>query len=208
MIKKINNKGFTLVELLISMAIFVMFISVLINTYTFIIKAQRETNERRELYVEARKVFDSLILEFRDGMVDYWKYSCDGDVLYDGANKEICLVSKDAQVKTRISLDSPLPNERGQIELFRSVKDPTTGKYPGFGSEGVFLNSESVIVKSLSFYVTPKIDPYDMQYYANDVNQFQPMVTIVAEFKQAAYPEVLKLQTTVSSRIYNQIYSE
>ena len=54
------KRGFTLVEMLIAMSIFVIFITVLMSSYTSLIRAQREANNYRQLYAEAREIFDTI----------------------------------------------------------------------------------------------------------------------------------------------------
>ena len=202
-----NKEGFTLIEMLVAMAIFVMFMTVLINTYTYIVRQQQATNEKRALYVEARKVFDALGNELRDGMVDYL---ADKDSVPDckvpsasGSSKSevLCLVSKDDSTRRRISVEG----ERVKIES--RFRDSVSGV---FGSDKeAFLHSEEVKVKTLDFYIYPLIDPYDLEHATYDTAQFQPMVTVYAEFYLEEFPDdLLKLQTTISSRIYNQVYAK
>ena len=59
-----NHKGFTLIEMLIAMTIFVTFIGILMSSYTSIVRAQRDANDYRETYVKARQVFDLLKIGF------------------------------------------------------------------------------------------------------------------------------------------------
>ncbi len=205
-----NKKGFTLIELLIAMAIFVLFITVLINTYTFIVKAQRETNERRVIYVEARKVFDALTVELRDGMVDYLGedadiIGCNEAWLASSFGDEICVVSKDNQRKSYIYYNAA----EEQIELQSQTFSLASGAWDADQNpdQPVVLHSSDVRVRDLKFYIYPGIDPYNFENYLYDNAQFQPMVTVYAEFYMPKYEdEILELQTTISSRIYNQVY--
>ena len=103
---------------------------------------------------------------------------------------ELHLVSKDAATKTKIVFkkNDPLPENNGVF------------------IDEIKLNNNVNIV-DFKMYVSPVIDPYDPQFVANDKNQFQPKVTIYAEFGDEKGDEKnVKLQTTISSRIYNQVY--
>lgn len=201
MFKKIQKqKGFTLVEMLIAMAIFVTFTGILINSYSSIVKAQREANDYRIMYATARQVFEALTQELRDGMVDYGHY--DGTELPPGVLDEIYLVSKDNTVKTYIDYDG------STVEVSKSVLDPMTGVYSVF-DDPKNLNSDEVKVTSFEIYVSPLIDPYDQDYVEYDVNQFHPKVTVYAEFERtlkSGKVYIMDLRTTISSRIYNQVY--
>ena len=187
-----NEKGFTLVEMLVAMTIFVVFTGILLNSYTSIVRAQRDANDYRETYTSARQVFDLLLQELRDGMVDYQKYP--GGLM--GRREDIFLISKDNTARTHISYIN------GKIHLNKDVF--------GNGEDQEFdLNSE-VNVTKFALYVSPAIDPYDSDNFANDKNQFHPKVTVFARFEKdlgpTKEPIVFDLQTTISSRIYNQIY--
>ena len=194
-----NNKGFTLIEMLVSMTIFVVFLSVLINSYTSIVSTQRAANEYRTMYSEARGVFETLVGELRDGMVDYEQ---EGSLV--GPQKQILLVTKDGLKKTMIRHE--FVEGRGVLVLDeQKVVDPTVVFNVG---DGRVLNSE-VNVKDFKIYVSPSRDPYALENVTFTEFQFQPKVTIFAEFEQefdTGRTFTFELQTTVSSRIYNQVY--
>ncbi|MEK7672648.1 MAG: type II secretion system protein [Patescibacteria group bacterium] len=199
-----NKKGFTLIELLIAMSIFLIFTGALIGSYSGIVRSQREANEYRILYVEARKVFEVIIQELRDGMVDYEYYAKTGT--FD--KNSICLISKDARTRTFIE------NTEGIVKV--SKKNFAPGTLPVFdGSECVNsadseidLNSEVKLPK-ISFYISPGLDPFNQKNVYEDLAQFQPKVTLYAQFEKEfnnGRKYLMDLQTTVSSRIYNQVY--
>ncbi len=199
-----NKKGFTLVEMMVAMAIFVTFTTVLIGSYTNIVRSQREANEYRVMYVEARRVFETIVQELRDGMVDYAHYSSGA---LSGAQKELFLVSRDAMAKSQIVFNE----DTGVVQLSKGklFSNQVPGQDPTILNP-VSLNSE-VKVKNFRVYVSPVIDPYDQQYAAYDLNQFHPKVTVYAEFERElsnGKTYTMDLQTTVSSRIYNQVYKK
>ncbi len=193
-----------MVEMLIAMTIFVAFTGILINSYTSIVRSQRETNEYRDMYVQSRQIFETLIQELRDGMVDYPKVATTGP-----HSDEIFLISKDAASKTRVFY------EDNTVKL--SKKYLAQGNNPGLeGSYGIedtiFLNSldeSGVKVTKFRLYFSPAVDPYDPVYVSYDSSQFHPRVTIYAEFEKelsSGKKYSMFLQTTVSSRVYNQVY--
>ena len=185
------KKGFTLIEMLVAMTIFVVFIGVIISSYASIVQSQKHTNDFRIVYADARSVFETLVLDLRDGMVDYASYHGHAVPVGNGL-QELYLVSKDAAVKTKIVYKV-------------DEKSVFVSQGPDF-SDAVKLNNNVNIV-DFKMYVSPVIDPYDPQFVANDKNQFQPKVTIYAEFGEEKGDESnVKLQTTISSRIYNQVY--
>ena len=203
-----QKKGFTLVELLVAMTIFVAFIGILIGSYTSIVRAQRDANEYRIMYSEARQVFETLVFNLREGMVDYAAYT--GSVVSGQPLSELTLISKDALRRTKIIYNG----ETKKVSIKQGFLPPNTrpcinAVYPF--DEPVDLNSSELKVTDFKVYVAPIIDPYALENFDKHGNQFHPFVTIFAEFTReypgGKEPFVINLQTTVSSRIYNQIYS-
>jgi prepilin-type N-terminal cleavage/methylation domain-containing protein len=198
--KKIRQqKGFTLIEMLIAMAIFVTFTGILISSYTSIVKAQRDANDYRVLYAEARHVFEVLTQEFRDGMVDYGNVSY-GFGCQDADNgHKVYLISKDGLSKTKIDWKTVDVDEENSVGFITIEKDGVTED----------LNSQEVSVDEFELSITPARDPYDQQYVDVHSYQFHPKVTISATFSKemtSGKTFSMNLRTSISSRIYNQIY--
>ena len=70
-----NKKGFTLVELLVSIAIFVVFLGVVSVSYIGIVREQRQANEVRKMYTEVRSFVEDLSQDMRLGSIDYECYA-------------------------------------------------------------------------------------------------------------------------------------
>ena len=100
--KNFSQKGFTLVELLIAMTIFVSFVGILIGSYASIIRGQREADEYRIMYSESRKIFETIVQELRDGMVDYKKYNANDTGNVIGGLDTLYVVSKDASMQSML----------------------------------------------------------------------------------------------------------
>jgi len=198
-IRALNRDGFTLIELLIAMTIFMMFITVLFNSFVGIIRAQRDANDYRILYSEASSVMESLIEEFREGMVDYGDAPC-VSVNSDVSGFGIPIVYKDGITKEKIVFvpKTDEPSSFGYIKIVNldDVKERV-------------LNSSDISVEEFEIYPYPYMDPYNIDNVSNNSLQFQSKVTIIAKFsrtrtdgKTFSFP----FRTTVSSRIYNQVY--
>lgn len=219
MFKKIKRqKGFTLVEMLVSMAIFMSFTGILISSYTGIIRAQRDANYYRDMYVQARQVMETMVQELRDGMVDYGNATALSSINYDS---KINFVSRDGRVKTYVSYAD---NKVTVKKLYLNPNPDPTHDFYGLpcgddakcylapkDSDTIDLNDPAnVEVSKFRLYFSPKIDPYDPKSVDYSTSQFQPRVTIYAEFtKDIGNGKTYKmdLQTTVSSRVYSQVYS-
>lgn len=197
-----QKQGFTLVEMLVAMAIFVIFVGVLLNSYTTIVRSQREANEYREMYSMAREFFDYLTLQLRDGMVDYQFYQ---GAAIGSPSEDLVLISKDATKRIYFDFDVDKQNVSVSSRKFDGNVELDLLEERTFGSD-------EVKVIELGFYVSPANDPYDSDFFADDSVQFQPKVTVFAKFEKtlpgAREPFVMDLETTVSSRVYNKIYEK
>jgi prepilin-type N-terminal cleavage/methylation domain-containing protein len=187
------KRGFTLIELMVSMTIFIVFTGVLINSYTSIVRAQQQANEYRVLYTEARTVFDTLSDDLRNGMVDY----CADDNYND---EVINLISKDALTKTRVEY---LPSEE-KIRIGRVLlQNPSD---TDLVTADIDLTSDEIAVKDFNVFISPAVDPYNQDNFANATSRFHPKVTIYALFEKVGNPKLsVDFQTTISSRIYNEV---
>jgi prepilin-type N-terminal cleavage/methylation domain-containing protein len=181
---QVSVKGFTLVELLIAMAIFVMFTGIVIRSYADIVYTQRGTNEYRLLYSEARDIMDMFVNEFRENTVYF------GDNVaskFNSGVSEITLISGDGRSASTYFL------ENGNLKVDQNI---------GCGREkkSITLNDERVEISGLSFYVTPAFDPYRAENSVFNSLAFHPKVTVFLKMKKDRYE--IPFQTTVSLRNY------
>lgn len=193
----INKKGFTLIEMMVAMAIFVMFLGVLIGSYTDIVKSQQEANDYRVLYSEARRVFDKITEEVRNGAIYYGTFAD-----YSSGNDDLILISPDGerQVKFEYDDDPDVMNvwfgEKLESELENSYLL-------------VSPDNERLTVAEFNVFVSPSDDPYKLENVYKDNLQFQPKVTVFATFemerRKGGEPYSVDLQTTISSRFYSTL---
>lgn len=188
MIKKSVKKGFTLIEMLIAMVIFVIFTGVLLNSYMSVVKAIRGANEYRVMYSDARHVFDEITEVAR--VSRYYGDELEGSDWngYSPAGlSEFTFYEKDGKKVV-------FKFENGRLIEIRDGGMPEQ------------LLSNAVYVKNFMIYVWPLKDPYDQTEKFKLINYFHPKVTVTATFatKGASGQEYsFDLQTSVSSRIYN-----
>ncbi|PJC38667.1 hypothetical protein CO044_03725, partial [Candidatus Peregrinibacteria bacterium CG_4_9_14_0_2_um_filter_38_9] len=179
MIKNTLKRGFTLVETLIALGIFAMFMSVLIGSYAGIVRSLKEANDYRVMYSDARRVFDTVVSEFREGMVDYgnvyYGNGCDLEHL-SGSSDEIHLVSKDGSMFTTISKVEKKEKDSGwDIQVSKGL------------AKEVILNSPEVNVKAFQVFAYPHLDPYDQKNVFKDSYQFQPFVLVKVTFEKEKF---------------------
>ncbi len=189
-----NKKGFTLIEMMVAMAIFVMFLGVLIGSYTDIVKSQQEANDYRILYSEARRVFDKITEEVRNNAIYYGP----NVGYYTSLHTDLKLLSLDGNRQILFSYDD--------VEKNIKFAEVETGIPP---NEYLLVDSEEgrITVKEFNVFVSPEDDPYKLENVFNDGLQFQPKVTVFATFemerRKSDSTYTVDLQTTISSRLYS-----
>jgi len=203
---KINNKGFTLIELLIAMTIFIAFVGVLFGSYISIISGQRDANNYRIMYSEARRVFDQITQEVRNGIV-YYPENTAGIVSndYNIELSKIVMLSK--------NLDSLVVFEKDDNNDLRFCKKKMIQnldyKYDVGDGQSYLLNSAGSDIKISDFAIRvyPAADPYRTVNTKASSLQFQPIVHIDATFEKdlaGGNKYSLHISTSVSSRYYGE----
>ncbi|MFH1533885.1 MAG: type II secretion system protein [Nitrospirota bacterium] len=196
--KILKQRGFTLIEMMVAMAIFVMFLGVLIGSYTDIVKSQQEANDYRVLYSEARRVFDKITEEVRNGAIYYGI-----DVDYRNVNERLVLISMGGDRHVVFEYD----DDKENIWFGEDVLEEQIRKQTDY----LLISPEidRISVTEFNVFVSPVDDPYKLENVFKDGFQFQPKVTVFATFemerRKSGTPYSVDLQTTISSRSYSTL---
>jgi prepilin-type N-terminal cleavage/methylation domain-containing protein len=202
------HNAFTLVELIVSMLIFTVFVGVVTSTFIFTSRTLREANEVRKVYGEARFLVDRLTQEVRLNTIDYdclngGVSSIHGECpLFNpsGVTSVLPLISEDGQHRTVYRFENDLFEV---IELDLNLSMSTWKLAAGYSGFEVF-ETQSVTLEEVEFVVAPTKSPYEN--FSNDKFQFHPSVNInvTARSTSSRFTESVpvQLQTTVSSRLY------
>lgn len=208
-----RKNGFTLIELIVSLTIFTVFIGILGNSYVFISRAERDALETRKVYAEARSLMDQMVEEARLMAIDYDCYSadytyddgsflseCDSLSLNENQTSILALVSSEGTKRALFRFD-----EENQTIEFLKLEGEDRNWTLSEGFEGGFqsLKSENVEITDLDFLINPLSDP--RENLSNSNFQYQPKATIlltVSGESRAREKIEFRLQTTVSSRVY------
>lgn len=178
-------QGFTLIEMLISISIFMLFISLMAGSYTALVSANRKAQEEQKLYREVRFIFDTFGQEIRAGRLDY-SY----------------LENTNLQKQKIISI---LRENSLQRTIFKfSEKNLFISKESRLDTNSPWtllvnwepLTSTTLSLEDLSFSVFPLKDPYDSRHAEENEIQWQPTVSIDAKVAQHDF------HTTYASRHY------
>lgn len=214
-----EREGFTLIELMISIVIFVLFLGIVSQSYISIVRTQRSANEVRKMYSDVRAVMDFVSEEIRLSSIDYDCYAgkgidCEGVIagtFFDGRTEHLALIRQGGAQKTFIKLDAD-----GHLVVKKLVRQD--GEYlpvPGYETDYRMLTSDRVVFDHLSFAIFPDVNPYsneilqgsEIPIYADNGTQFQPKVSIfmtVRNSDEVNTPFDFDFQTTVSSRVYSR----
>lgn len=224
------KKGFTLIEILISLTIFMIIVTSISASYLDIARKQREANTIREIYSEIRYVYNLIGEEARSKTIDYgcprkFKELNEDDILRPidvvstsqvcsdlqtaPAGSYLALINTNATQRTIFRITEDEEAEDAKIlSFYKELKDEeglSWSPNPGFdGFEPI--NLKGIEIKKMKFEIAPLGDPFDPENVSCGVLQYQPSVsvytTIASKFETIS-DFSLDLQTSFSSRVYN-----
>jgi prepilin-type N-terminal cleavage/methylation domain-containing protein len=194
-----NRCGFTLIELIITTTIFLIFIAVAGTSYLTIVEANAKANQAQKLYSEVRSVLDTAAAMIRAGSLDY---SCIDRVLApldsrcvasgNGSQKRLLRTIHSDGLERRI-----LEFSENNIFLSSETRASTEQPWTAIGPRTSLL-SPKVRIEQGYFTIFPLQNPYEQSAAAIDEVQYQPTVTIT--MKIGAH----EFTTTYASRSYGK----
>ncbi len=207
-----NRKGFTLMEMVIAMSIFLIFLTAVFNTFITITDTQRKANLNRESVAEVRELISLITDETKDKALDY---SCYTDAIcsngFDGRNETdtIALISKNGLERTVIK--KRFNEEKNIYELTNYTQTrPTLSQAWLAPAAETPMHSENLKLQRALFLVTPNEDPFanTLEAAENTAIQYQPNLHIILnvqrkETEGETDPNPIVVETSLSSRIYN-----
>jgi prepilin-type N-terminal cleavage/methylation domain-containing protein len=173
--KKINKKGFTLVEMLISTSVFVLVALASLSIYSETLRASQETLSLTRIQQEAQLLMQVMAKKVRTSRVDYDYYS---GIDADGDN------------------DLALVDTLGDEYIFK--KDTNTLLVSVNGGDDVYIPADHVSIDSFKVYINPTTNPYSL----DEPPASQPYVTIVMEISasKGRQENSLTVQQTIPQR--------
>lgn len=189
--------GFTLIEVLVSTAIFVTVVSAMLVMFNYTLQINRRVQALREVTQGTRTFAETIAREIRNGRIDYstWTTECDARKYTESVNRSLAIISKSGD-KLCFYFDN---NSKMYLKK-RTAAGETTA--PIFNSDKF-----SVVYSTFSFIVMPKTNPNEKSDpNTGDFPLIQPYVTITAEFSLDdgnSTPTSIKYQTTISSDVYD-----
>jgi type II secretory pathway pseudopilin PulG len=197
-----KNSAFTLVEMLMAITIFMIFMGFAMGSYLRFQALQREAALTRTVILELESAMSVMVDAVKQNVVDYDSYSFFNPV---------SLGSSKVLEGNRLALLDP---NSGEQTVFFWDKDAgllTEQRFTSDGSpkagfiEALPLHSDLVDASLVSFEIFPTKNPYDSEFVFDDELQFQPHVSIDIEFTSLGRIRdtiSLDLHTSVTSRFY------
>lgn len=224
------KKGFTLIEVLIALTIFMIIVTSISASYLDIAAKQREANVVREIYSEIRYVYNLIGEEARSKTIDYgcprlFKELNEDDILRPidvvstsqacnelataAPGSYLALINANATERTIFRITDDDESEDAKVlSFYREMKDENGTAWipnPGFnGFESIDL--KGIELRKMNFEIAPLADPFDSENISCGVLQYQPSVSVyttIASKYEIISDYSLDLQTSFSSRVYN-----
>lgn len=194
-----RRSAFTLLELIISITIFVIFIGFVMAAYLTFHRSQREVAITRGMLLEAESIFNLIGDELQDFKIHYDYYETESYLGESNGRtlelEELVLVSPDGEDFRRFYWEED-PEVEGDANLFYMQND----------GEPLQLNGEGSSVDFIRFRVFPDDNPYEIENQSDpDFPHFQPQIRIQMTLSRAGGGEedvTLDLQTSFTSRFY------
>lgn len=193
-----SRAGFTLMEMLISISVFMLFIGLVASSYISLVKANNTANDMQKLYRETRNVFDTFAAEIRNGAIDYSCVNPDTDVYcIENQNSSAGELKVLGVLNKEDSGRSLFKEKNGKILFQKQTRDPS-GLSWVYTSDWQALTAEKSRVEELKFFISPLKNPYSAENAGDDSLQIQPSVTILLKINGYVF------RTTYSSRTYGK----
>jgi prepilin-type N-terminal cleavage/methylation domain-containing protein len=201
MFRFLNNKiqkGFTLVEMIVVLAIFSVATVEIVDIFMMAGRAQRRALAVERIQSDARYSMEAISHEIRMDSIDYAWYASLGGVTVPENKLALRDADNNSIIFEKSGPNYPCPSGTGSC-LLVSLDG---------GNNWASITSSSNTILDLKFYINPLIDPFTLNAYHGYDSDNQPRVTIeLATQGVGVRPDeqqTVYLQTTVSSRIYRR----
>lgn len=216
---KAPHKGFTLLEMVIALGIFMLFMGAVLNSFISLTTAQQKANLSREGVAEAKEILNQISIEGREKRIDYFcnqgiSETADEENTTEQANAfslncqidentKLVLVSNDGL--ERILIASQNINQDSTYQQISAKKETRPNTLSNWSTaETTNLHSERLKVRSFEVKITPTTDPYELSS-SNLIHPITQLSLVVERNSQKPDQESqpIVIQTTISSRAYN-----
>lgn len=208
------QKAFTLIEMIIAITVFTIFIGFSISSFLAFHRADQEAVSTRSLMLEAEAAMNVLSEAVRENKIKYEEYDEDSGSLLDllsanrlGLSSTLGLAASDALNTSELILESADGETTWRYAWDEALSVQTCHDDENGNEEcgdASLLHAETTTVSYANFSIFPAVDPFDPANTDDDV-QYQPHVQIDLTFETPGRVREMisiDLHTTVTSRFY------
>ncbi len=189
-----NKKGFTLVEMMVVLAIFSVATVVVVDIFMMASRAERRTLAIQKIQSDARYSLEAMAREIRMDMIDY--------DYYNGTINEV----PSGTLALRDQDDNQIIFKKSNGNCPIGTTNCLVVSLDGTNWESI--TAPGIDVLDLKFYIDPTVDPFKPNAGFTYDSDNHPRVTIVLVSKGVGgrpdEQQTVYLQTTVSNRIYRR----
>lgn len=188
-IKK-QQKGFTLLEMLVVSAIFVMTMTAMVSIFVETNRAQKRLANSEKLQADTRYVVELMAREIRNNRIYYTGYNGNAGKDLNGQEVDYLLLkdNDDNDIIFHYNTDG----DHWFVEIKRSAIDDNFYK----------VTPDDIQVTAMKIFITPNSDPFVI----GATTDTQPLVTIALTTQSLTAdlddPKWIRYQTAISSRYY------
>ena len=190
-----DKNGFTLMEMLVSLALFSVVVTISTDLFFTFQRVSRKTESFEHLVSDARLIIEQIAREVREGTIHYSAYPT--------------LPLNTPQTTLKILDSSAVP-----VEFAFNASCPDNSEFPCLtiarGGSPERLSGVDTRVINAQFFISPTLDPFNFSAdTGNYLADSQPRVTVALSLdngKDAGDPNYIRydVQTTISSRVYRR----
>ena len=212
-----RQEAFTLVEVIIAITVFTIFIGFVMSGYLAFHRAEQEAITARSLLFEIESAQDTVVQLAKQNKIDYESYAEEdvygSDILAQTVSRGVFadLVMTNAMNTETLRLVSA--DGETQYTIFWDSEEETLSLYTLEGGaeaadaagSAILLHSEETRVDYVNFKIFPDEDPFLTENSDRSDLQYQPQVQIHMSFTRPGRVRdevTIDLQTTVTSRFY------
>ncbi len=188
--KKYNNQnGFTLLEMTVSMGVFLILFTLTLSIYSSTLNSERRTVQLSKLQKEAQLIMEIMAKKIRTGKVDYDFYTPFSQVDSVNGESELALLDE---------YDNPTVFRYHNNSLEVCTVDCGTQTAPNDSNYNIIPASD-VTVNSLNFFIVPATNPFT----GSDQNPEFPKITVVINLENTSGKSTrnLIIQQTLPQRL-------
>ncbi|MFT7184555.1 MAG: prepilin-type N-terminal cleavage/methylation domain-containing protein [Oceanicoccus sp.] len=195
---KQKREAFTLIEMVIAITVFVIFIGFVMAAYLTFHRSQTQVAATRSMLLEGEAIFNRLGDLMDDHKINFEYYNTESEFGTDAS------YTLEVQDLVLISLDE---EEVVHVYWEESEEDEDEGNlfYELDGEDPIQLNALGTSVDFMSFRIFPDDNPYSIENQSDpDFPHFQAHIQVKMTLGRVANSDdvILDLQTTLTSRFY------